>query len=204
MRSTSSYLFWPTSPQNIRPPPRPVTGSPRSTEQRHMFRTPYAKISAADLEHRGGGGGREEEENEKRRRGGRGEEEEKERRKIHSLVLCVAKLSKRVPGPPSVTDEDVQVLVVAEEELSSVVIGRRLSDLENAPHLSEAWSSWLSSCVCSVNSLTRILSSFFTDTEYAMQRKPLSSPAHGEVSTACVRFRNGRSTRDPLARYTQT
>lgn len=42
MRSTSSYLFWPTSPQSILPLPAPVAGSPRSMEQRHMLRTPYA------------------------------------------------------------------------------------------------------------------------------------------------------------------
>lgn len=55
-------------------------------------------------------------------------------KRLHfSLVLCVAKLSKRVPRPPSVTDEDVQVLVVAEEKLSSVVIGCRLSHLKNGP-----------------------------------------------------------------------
>lgn len=40
MRSTSSNLFWPTSPQNILPLPSWVTGSPRSMEQRHMLRTP--------------------------------------------------------------------------------------------------------------------------------------------------------------------
>ena len=42
MMSISSYLFWPTSPQNILPFPSPVFGSPLSTEHRHMLRAPKA------------------------------------------------------------------------------------------------------------------------------------------------------------------
>lgn len=38
----------------------------------------------------------------------------------------------------------------------------------------------------------------------AMQRNPLSSPDHGDVRTARVRLRKGRSILEPLAKYTQT
>lgn len=38
----------------------------------------------------------------------------------------------------------------------------------------------------------------------AIQRNPLSSPVHGDVSTARVRLRKGRSILDPLGRYTHT
>lgn len=37
-----------------------------------------------------------------------------------------------------------------------------------------------------------------------MQRNPLSSPAHGDVRTALVRLRKGRSILEPFAKYTHT
>ena len=45
---------------------------------------------------------------------------------IHSLILRIAKLSEGVPRTAAISDKDVQEAVLPKEELSSVVVGRRL------------------------------------------------------------------------------
>lgn len=51
--------------------------------------------------------------------------------KLHSLVLCVAKLPEWVSGSTAIANKDVQIAVMAEQKLPTVVIGRWLNHLQN-------------------------------------------------------------------------
>lgn len=45
---------------------------------------------------------------------------------LHLLVLRVAKLAERVSGSTAIANKDVEVAVMAEQQLSAIVIGCRL------------------------------------------------------------------------------
>lgn len=50
---------------------------------------------------------------------------------LHLLVLRVAKFAEWVSGSTAIANEDVEVAVVAKQQLSTIVIGRRLYHLQD-------------------------------------------------------------------------
>lgn len=82
---------------------------------------------------------------------------------VYRRVQTHSKRSFAIPELPTIS---LQLKVYTNIKNLSLFVSTCVSLTPNfSPHLSEEWSSWLSSCGNSVNSLIRILSSFLTDTE---------------------------------------